>query len=399
MMHGSLVVLVVVVFTCNALHSHALSVRHTNIIRKNTLVTQYKPRIRHTSLPLSSSSSSIFPTGDDDEIDPLYQDFSDYESIDSSLSDDDAIGEMRLDKMLANDRWQSCHFRDNQGTDWNGTYETYLVVKKLNSNNDNVVSFKRADTGMVRTTIQATPFTMDGVGINIDEQYKSTLAPASASAPLDDNVIHLIKQLQTSTRNTYTSTDFRILGGNQAVANAFTLCTTIPAAPLRDALVVTSYEDFSFVPNIYTSEVGIREGPIRTRVRYLYAKKVTEALYPDEDKQYLLSLAGFTIIREAVLDALATDVQPLFDSKVGPGIYDIFHTGEPYVQLNVPGRLSLLFPRGLTTGIKQCMTMEIEGKLMRYQADRKIIDLTGTITGLELTEVETEIAKIYPAGF
>ncbi len=112
-----------------------------------------------------------------------------------------------------------------------------------------------------------------------------------------------------------------------------------------------------------------------------------------------MSLAGFIVIRESLLSASPLDIQPLIDSKLGPDIYDPQHNGEPYVQLKFPGRLTLFFPRGLNTNNKQCMTIEFEGSKIRYQVDRKISDLTGSINSLELTEVKVEDAEMYRGGF
>ncbi len=151
------------------------------------------------------------------------------------------------------------------------------------------------------------------------------------------------------------------------------------------------------MPTKYISEIAIKEGLIRTRVRYAYIIDKTEAL--NESENYDLSLAGFTIIRESLLSASPLDIQPLIDSKLGPDIYDPQYEGEPYVQLKFPGRLTLFFPRGLITNNKQCMTIEVEGSKIRYQVDRKFTDLTGSINSLELTEVKIEDADTYKGGF
>lgn len=166
----------------------------------------------------------------------------------------------------------------------------------------------------------------------------------------------------------------------------------------RNPLNVTDYNNnFDFFPTKYISEVAIKEGVIRTRVRYAYIKDKTDA--SNEDENFNLFLAGFVIIRESLLSASPLDIQPLIDSKIGPDIYDPQHKGEPYVQLKFPGRLTLFFPRGLNTNSKQCMTIEFEGSKIRYQVDRKLSDLTGCINSLELTEVKTEDAETYKGGF
>jgi hypothetical protein len=90
----------------------------------------------------------------------------------------------------------------------------------------------------------------------------------------------------------------------------------------------------------------------------------------------------------------------LFVDNLGPGIYDPQASGEPYVQLNFPGRLSLLFPRGISgNALRDVLTMEWQGKSMRFQVDRKLKDLSGGCKSLELTEIRPEDAEIYLPDF
>jgi hypothetical protein len=104
-------------------------------------------------------------------------------------------------------------------------------------------------------------------------------------------------------------------------------------------------------------------------------------------------------VREAGKDTSPPEMQPLLDPRAGPGIYDPQMEGEPYVQLNMPGRLSLLFPRGLPLNGRSVMTIEFEGDTMRYQADRKIVNLSGAIRTLELTEIRPTDVENYPPPF
>ena len=96
-------------------------------------------------------------------------------------------------------------------------------------------------------------------------------------------------------------------------------------------------------------------------------------------------------------------LQPLLAKTVGCGIYDPQASGDPYVQLNLSGKLSLLFPRGVNAArnpSRHVLTMEWEGKQMRFQVDRRFAELTdGRIKSLELTEVQAAKAEKYPPGF
>ena len=188
---------------------------------------------------LSSSSSSpnnFFNENDavNNEIIDNYNEYQqlfnteEYEVYDPSLQEDEILDEMRLAKLIENDRWQSTHFRDNQGSDWTGSYETYIPLRKYNDENKNILGFSKINSGTISTSINASAFTLEGVNININENYKST-----NKVNANSNTINVIDLLEQCTKVKYLSTDFRIMAGNQIVANVFTLCNVTPTAPIR----------------------------------------------------------------------------------------------------------------------------------------------------------------------
>lgn len=311
---------------------------------------------------------------------------------DPSIEDEEVLRDIRMNKMIVNDRWQSCHFRDNQGGEWTGSYETYQCAAGTTAG----VSLQKVGMGTVRSSMTASEFSNEGVSIFIKEVYTEN-ATSNDKAP-DASAKEVTEMLQKPTRAVTKPTDFRVIGGNQIVANVFTLNAVSPNGPDRDPLEVIE-EITDFTPDSYVGELGIKEGLIRTRVRFAYAAGATAALSAAEKYSLPLGLLGMTVIREAQLAASPADVQLLLDSKLGPGIYDPQAAGEPYLQLNLPGRLSLLFPRGVAAGRRQCLTIEWEGAAMRYQADRKFADLSGAIASLELTEVRASEADKYKGGF
>jgi hypothetical protein len=223
-----------------------------------------------------------------------------------------------------------------------------------------------------------------GIQIKIKEEYKPN--NEKPNSDMDETMKQAINLLHKEIKPLYQSTDFRVQNGNSVVGNVYTLSRTEPLSSLS--------------PDSYIAEVAVGEGKIRTRVRYAYTKKPTAALNiaAGEDKQYEMSFAGLTVIREAKLDISPEEVQPLVDQKVGPGIYDPQAKGEPYVQLNLPGFLSILFPRALKNDERQTMCVEWQGNKMRFQTDRCFLDVTGAIKTLELTEITIENAQKYPGG-
>jgi hypothetical protein len=257
---------------------------------------------------------------------------------------------------------------------------------------------QKADSGTIRTSLTAGIFNLEGVPIFFDETYAST-------TPLTGSDKDMVAQslLLAQTRKQYAASDFRPDNGNQIVANVYTVSkTTEEEAVIPDSLIdATPY----MIPKTYVAEIAIREDGIRTRVRYAYSDTITAAM--DETEKvagnYGVFLVGITVIRECLVDSSPTEIQPLFSETLGSGIYDPQVSGEPYVQINLPGKLSLLFPRGITGVLNKaghCMTIEWEGKSMRYQVDRRFNDLAGGgLRSLELTEVIASQATEYPAGF
>jgi hypothetical protein len=144
---------------------------------------------------------------------------------------------------------------------------------------------------------------------------------------------------------------------------------------------------------------------MRTRVRYAYSNTPTAAVAPLEleSSAYETFLVGFVVIRECLTSSSPEGLLPLMTTTVGGGIYDPQASGEPYVQINLSGKLSLLFPRALKAErnlVGNVLTMEWEGADMRFQVDRRFAELTdGRIKSLELTEVQTSMAQQYPPGF
>jgi hypothetical protein len=269
-----------------------------------------------------------------------------------------------------------------------GSYEMYTPKKGPKG-----FMLNKADSGTVRTSVSAGTFDLTGVPIFFKETYTST-APLSGS----DKETSAHSLLLSRTQEKYEASDFRPSMGNQIVANVYSVCDVIGGD-----IIDPSTEQA--VPESYVTEIAIREGSLRTRVRYAYINRLTAAMDETEKiaGKYDVFLAGLVVIRECLTDTPLAEAQPLFAETLGSGIYDPQVTGEPYVQINLPGKLSLLFPRGITSVLNKAghaLTIEWEGKDMRYQVDRRFCELTrGNIRSLELTEVRAADAETYPAGF
>ncbi len=183
--------------------------------------------------------------------------------------------------------------------------------------------------------------------------------------------------LTSVTKSHYTSDKFRVSEGNQFVGNGFT---------------VASVSELSNGDKLYVAEEGVRIGNQRTRTRYVY-----------HQHKAIVTLIGLCLIREIASNApemQATEsINQLFHmEKVGMGIFDPQVQGERYVDITLPGRLSLLFPTAIQEGEKTSLTMEWMDDTTRYQIDRIFSSVKKTsIHTLELTEVKVEDAKKYTA--
>ena len=264
----------------------------------------------------------------------------------------------------------------------------------------NGFALSMADSGLVKTSLTAGIFNLVGVPIFFSESYSSSASPSESTA-------HSL--LLKETRTQYEASDFRPSEGNQIVANVYTvskvakgevvLVDSVEATELTPMIESTSYE----IPESYVAEIAIKEGSIRTRVRFAYTNKISAAMEEAEKiaGNYDMIFTGLVVIRETQ-NTLSGD-KDMFLETLGSGIYDPQVGGEPYVQLNFPGKLSLLFPRGISGVLNKsghALTIEWEGKAMRYQVDRRFNELTdGRVRSLELTEVRAADAAEYPAGF
>lgn len=316
----------------------------------------------------------------------------------SSAEDAEILEAMRKERQLNNDLWQSTMMRDTQSGDFNGNYE--LFVMNEGSATKAGPALNKVGAGEVSTSISAGEFNKIGVSIHIKEEYSNTEIIAN-NHPLASI---LLKQ----TKPVFESFEWRTAYGNQIVGNAFTLNDVQPVVNNKDA--PEEPVAASDLPTTYVGEVAIRDGPVRSRVRYAFtsdasqrAKTLTSAEMEnkdgDDDFNYDMYLVGFIIIRESILNASPTEVKPLLDPAQGPGIYDPQQEGEPYIQLNMPGRLSLLFPRAMKLNDRNCLTCEFQGDTMRYQVDRKFQNLSGAIRTLELTEIRPQDVESYPPPF
>lgn len=132
-------------------------------------------------------------------------------------------------------------------------------------------------------------------------------------------------------------------------------------------------------------EIGLREDDRRVRCKFVFKEEGATAL----------ELEQLAIVREA----LSGDGSPAVQAP-GGGLYDPPPGDRTnYCSLYCEGGLTLVFPARCAADAQGFLSVDwIAGK-MRYQADRKFELLDGTLTTLELSEIQTEDAERFPSEF
>jgi len=293
------------------------------------------------------------------------------------------IESMKAERVLNNDRWQSSVFKNMQCGDWEGSFELYQPVV-----NEKGFRLIKAETGTLDTLMKVTGSSEAGYEISVQEAARVGTQEISG-------------RIFSPMRSTLFPPDFRPLCGNQVVGDAMTL-----AWPQTGTSPEYESED---VPEEYMAEIGVCDGPMRVRVRFLYSNGTSlsspSPSSSSSNELFALSLAGILVIRESRREAPAMDILPLLDTSPGPSIYDPQINNPDYITLSLSGRLSLQFPQGLrhptpitdrhTRRRLTTLCMQWDTRKLRIQADRKFTDLSPAVSSLEVTEISIEDADKY----
>ena len=88
------------------------------------------------------------------------------------------------------------------------------------------------------------------------------------------------------------------------------------------------------------------------------------------------------------------------DGSPGRGLYDP-PPGDnlDYCSLYIEGGVTLVFPTRVTAGGSGAISLDWIAGTMRYQLDRKFKKLDGSLSSLELTEIQKEDAEKYLPDF
>jgi hypothetical protein len=115
-------------FSRSKLGSPNIKIKYDNAVKYNKLPYRVLNTIRCQSTPEDNillKDDGDSGLGDDDtgmEDEDNYTDQYDEYPVQQEPTDPEMIEAMRLERIIANDRWQSCLIRDKQGGEWTGIY-------------------------------------------------------------------------------------------------------------------------------------------------------------------------------------------------------------------------------------------------------------------------------------
>lgn len=313
--------------------------------------------ILHSPLPRISRSRALKSYGD--QFDEFPSPRLPSNKYPPDWSEEQVIAAMIEERTLDNDRWQSLMFKDKHTGQWDGSFEVLLAEIQEGTE----VKMNSIASGKCSAIFSATNTFENGCNVTIAETYDLSRSSPELSSQLQSLFLN-------PTRSFLASTDFRTSEGNQAIGDGYTVGNA-------------TYVGEKFIS--YVSEVAIREGPLRIRVRYVY--------HSDKDK-FDISLVGCVVIRESMGEVKPDEMSVLSNPYKGQGIYDPQAFDNYYFELDLEGRLSLYFPAFIFTKSRNVLTMDWHGKNFRYQLDRKFTSVR-EISTFELTEIKPEDSLIY----
>ena len=277
------------------------------------------------------------------------------DSLEESMDDAELLEEYRKQRWDENAKWQLTTFAQAQLGSWAGEIDLYELD----------------GSGGVRKR----------VGPWKPECSCETATVADMELELVDTLPSVAAQLAVSTR--MGAPAFRPEVGNMAVAGAFSLATPADGG--------------------WLFEVAIREEERRVRCKLLYTAD-GDAAPADGDAVPPMSLASMAILREgrggtAFYPSDSEEAADI-DGSPGRGLYDP-PPGDKldYCSLYIEGGVTLVFPTRVTAGGSGAISLDWIAGTMRYQLDRKFKKLDGSLSSLELTEIQKEDAEKYLPDF
>lgn len=285
------------------------------------------------------------------------------DTYEDTLTDEEMIEEYRKQRWDDNARWQLTTFAQAQMGQWGGTAEIYEASAE--------------DAQRVKKL----------VGPWVPDCESEAKVSGSQEVQLSEKLPAPAEPLALSL-NVIGADGFRPECGNMAVGGAFTLASPSKAAD--------GASDGGWL-----IEMCLREESRRVRCKLLYrpADGDSAAEVP------AMRLANVAIVREVLGggEFVTSDVsgeEPDIDGSPGRGLYDP-PPGEKlrYVSLYSEGGITLVFPSEVSADSEGVISLDWIAGRMRYQIDRKFAKMDGSLSSLELTEIQKADAETYLPDF
>jgi len=284
------------------------------------------------------------------------------ESLEASMDDDELLAEYRRKRWDDNARWQLTTFVQSQLGEWAGEVELY-------EQDGNGGVRKRVGPWTPECTCEAV--VASNTEVEISDSLPSVAAELAISRTMDYEV-------------------FRPEVGNMAVASGFSLSSAAGAASGAAG---------------WLFEVAVGEGDRRVRAKFLYRADADSDA--DGSSAPRMSLASLAMVREAragksflTSPSDADDDADEIASSPGRGLYDPPPGSKMgYCSLYAEGGITLVFPTSVDAQSGGFMSMDWIAGRMRYQLDRKFKKLDGSLSSLELTEIQKSDAEVIAPDF
>eukprot|EP00903_Cladosiphon_okamuranus_P022143 g20364.t1 len=367
--------------------------------------------------------------GDDDEDDSNYgsPDYSEYgyepeyelQGEDKFDADAETLAKWRLEKLLANDRWQFGKYGTQNVGNWIGSWQEFVAQEVAAGRGEDEESNVGSMIGMVpgKKFVASTKITRrviesaDNTKIFEHEQGPAAGGEGQGVVGYDSEACPrpVVDILFTDS--------FRGGNGTQVVGNAYTSADAHRPTAAAAAAAAGAGKGGRFDEQDVWIEVGLRarEKDVRMRCVFQYGPKVGEGDEGDSvakgnegvraPSASASGSPGWMAIRRVFLVREGLDRLPLQDAAMEPELYGTAGKGlyDPsplsrsplYFSIYAEGGLTVRFPLEVEDGQGGVFSVDWTEGSSRYQADRVFSALDGTVLRLEVTEIGTEDAEVF----
>ena len=308
------------------------------------------------------------------------------DTYEEELDSEELLEQYRAERWDNNAKWQLTTFAEAQMGSWEGEIELYEADGK---------GGVRRVVGPWQPKCSSVAEVATSTGPNQEVELVDTLPLPAAGLAFSQRM---------------GAAAFRPEKGNMAVAGAYSL-----AAPQHfpDSSAQAESGEAAGQSGIVL-EVSLREEARRVRCKFLYTRDESDesaggeasggaAAADEEAAPPRMSIKSMAVLREVSGGGEFVDNNAGsgdIDGTPGRGLYDPplgDKTG--YISLYCEGGVTVVFPTVVESGAPGVVSLDWIAGLMRYQVDRKFKKLDGSLSSLELTEIQKKDAEVVLPNF